>query len=85
MHTMPLDPDEQELLASVENGEWRPVPQMQEAAQRFQQYATESSSAEAVTIHLPPQDMNLLRAKAQAEGVPYQTLIIRLVQHFIAN
>ena len=45
---------EQALLESVENGEWQPVPQMAEAIQRYQQYATAVvRGQQEVPIHSP--------------------------------
>lgn len=85
MHNLQLDAEEQALLESAERGEWEPIPHMQEEIQRFQRYATTSIEDEAVTIHLSAQELERLQTKAQAAGVPYQTLIVRLVQHFIAT
>ena len=85
MYDTRLDPEEQALLESVENGEWQPVAAMHEEIQRYQTYAAAQTEEEAVTIVLPQRDLSLLQAKAEAAGVSYQTLIVRLVQRFVAS
>ncbi len=86
MHDVSLDPEEEELLKSVENGEWQPVAQVQEAISRYQQYAVEASGGQQeVTITLPQKDLNLLKAKAREAGVSTETLIIRLVHGFVSS
>lgn len=39
VYDVPLDAEEQELLDSVERGEWEPIPNMEEEMNRLQQSA----------------------------------------------
>ncbi|MDA0246024.1 MAG: antitoxin [Chloroflexi bacterium] len=81
-----LDPEEKELLESVENGEWQSVPQVKEEIVRYQRYATAAlASQQVVTIHLPRQEFALLQAKANEAGVSYETLITQLIQNFVGT
>jgi len=86
MNDLTLDPEEKDILESAENGEWQPIPNMREAIQRYQQYATESAGGQQeVTVHLPPNDLSLLQAKAREAGVSSETLIIGLVHNFVSR
>jgi predicted DNA binding CopG/RHH family protein len=81
-----LDPEEKELLESVENGEWQSVPQVKEEIARYERYATAAlTGQQAVTIYLPHKEFALLQAKANEAGVSYETLITQLVQSFVGT
>lgn len=41
MIDFPLDPEEQELLESIENDEWQSIPNVEQEIQRFKYYASE--------------------------------------------
>jgi len=85
MYATSLDAEELELLRSVENDEWQPIPQMEQAIQRYQQIAAAARRESDVTIRLPQQDLGLLQTKAREIGISYQALIVRLVQNFVAS
>lgn len=81
-----LDPEERDLLASYERGEWQSLSAMQEERQQYQSYATSVlEAAGLVSISLPTEDLSAIRRKAAEVGVPYQTLIADIVHRFVAS
>jgi len=85
MRNIQLDPEEQALLESVENGEWQPVPDMQTEIQRYQRYAVAVQNEQEVTIRLPQVDLLHIQQKASEAGVPYQIFIVQMLHHYLAN
>lgn len=62
---LPLDPEEQAILESVENDEWNSVPDRLREIQRYQSYAQAhvaelSAGLEEVKIELPADDLRSL-------------------------
>ncbi len=77
---------EQEILASFERGEWRPVRNQKDEIARL------TGSAEAmllknkrVNIRISSQDLEGLRARAAEEGIPYQTLMSSVLHKFVSG
>ncbi len=77
---------EQEILASFERGEWKPIRNQKREITRLR------TSAEAillknkrVNIRISSRDMEGLRARAAEEGVPYQTLMASVLHKFVSG
>ncbi|MHB8729379.1 MAG: hypothetical protein ACYC9K_10150 [Sulfuricaulis sp.] len=77
---------EQEILASFERGEWKPIRNQKREIARLR------ASAEAtllknkrVNIRISSRDMEGLRARAAEEGVPYQTLMASVLHKFVSG
>lgn len=77
---------EQEILASFERGEWRPVRNQKGEIARLR------ASAEAtllknkrVNIRISSRDLEGLQARAAEEGVPYQTLMASVLHKFVSG
>ena len=77
---------EQEILASFERGEWRPVRNQKGEIARIR------ASAEAtllknkrVNIRISSRDLEGLQARAAEEGVPYQTLMASVLHKFVSG
>ncbi len=77
---------EQEILASFERGEWKPIRNQKREIARLR------ASAEAtllknkrVNIRISSRDMEGLRARAAEEGVPYQTFAASLLHKFVSG
>ena len=80
-----LSREENELLKSVERGEWKSVPRLPAAVKRYREYAESTfKKSRRVNIRLSPNDLDAIQKRAIEEGVPYQTLISSLV-HKYAN
>jgi predicted DNA binding CopG/RHH family protein len=80
-----LDVDEQELLDSVERGEWKSVGDKRERA-RYSRYAKATFRKDRrLNIRLSSKDLEAIQERALAEGLPYQTLISSLLHKYAAG
>ena len=81
-----LNREEQELLKSVERGEWKSAPRLQAAAKRYREYAESSfKKNRRVNIRLSANDLDAIQKRAIEEGIPYQTLISSLVHKYASG
>lgn len=81
-----LDQEEQELLDSFEKDEWQSVANSTSERQRYQGYARAALKNEKpVRILLSAYDLSVLQKQAADEGVPYQTLISRVLHQYAAG
>ncbi len=80
-----LDPEERELLRSVERGEWRSAAS-KAAAKRYAQAAHRTLKKDRrVNIRISQADLEDLRVRAFEEGLPYQTLISSVLHKYVAG
>ena len=81
-----LDPEEQELLKSVERGEWKTVENAEEEADFAREAAANSlRKDERVTLRLSSTDLDRLKQKAAYKGLPYQTFIASVLHEYAAG
>jgi len=81
-----LEPEEQDLLDSIERGEWRSVPNLQDEIKRYQRYASAYlKSIQQVSVELPAQDVDSLKEIAQRSGVPVSLLLSSIVHQYITT
>ena len=81
---MKLNKEEKELLKSVENGEWRQIPNFKKEAKRYQKTARETlRKNKRVNIRMTERDLVRIQKKAIEEGLPYQTLISSVLHKYI--
>jgi predicted DNA binding CopG/RHH family protein len=84
MKTVKLDKDEQELLDSVERGEWKSVRDLKGEVKRHQQYAKNTLKKDRrVNIRVSSKDLEELQAIAVTDGIPYQTLMSSVLHRFV--
>jgi len=83
---MKLDKEEQELLESVERGEWQSIPAVEEEAGRHQEYARATFRQDKrINIRISSRDLVQLQQRAVQEGLPYQTLISSVLHKYAAG
>jgi predicted DNA binding CopG/RHH family protein len=83
---MKLDPEEREILASVERGEWRPVKGKSGDRDRYASYATATFRKDRrVNIRISSKDLEAIQKRALEEGLPYQTLISSLLHKYASG
>jgi predicted DNA binding CopG/RHH family protein len=81
-----LDHEEQELLKSVERGEWKTVNNAEEEAGFARKAAANSlRKDERVTLRLSSTDLERLKQKAAYKGLPYQTFIASVLHEYAAG
>ena len=78
-----LDKEEQEILDSVERGEWKPVKNLAEEKIRLKQIAKNTlNKTRNINLRLSERVVAKLKAKAVKEGLPYQTLASSVLHKF---
>ncbi len=81
---MKLTKEEEDLLKSVERGEWRRIPDFEKEAERYQKAARETlRKNKRVNIRMTERDLVRIQKKAIEEGLPYQTLISSVLHKYI--
>jgi predicted DNA binding CopG/RHH family protein len=81
----PLDPDEQELLDSVNRGEWKPVPNAKKEIEKLRRSAKLTNQllkSKNINIRLQPTTLIKLRESAARLGMPYQTLASSILHRY---
>lgn len=77
---------EQEILASFERGEWKPVRNQKGEIARFQAAAEATLlKNKRVNIRISSRDLEGIQARAAEEGVPYQTLMASVLHKFVSG
>jgi predicted DNA binding CopG/RHH family protein len=79
-----LNKEEQELLDSYERGEWKSIPNLSEAKKLLQKYARNTlDKTKNINLRLSQKTIMKLKARAIAEGIPYQTLASSVLHKFV--
>ena len=77
---------EQEILASFERGEWKPVRNQKGEIARLKAAADATLlKNNRVNIRISSRDLEGLQARAAEEGVPYQTLMASVLHKFVSG
>lgn len=77
---------ENDLLASLERGEWQPVRNQKKVNEQYREMAAASlSKSRRVNIRITAQDLEGLQARAAEEGLPYQTLMASVLHKYVSG
>ncbi len=83
---MKIDKDEKEILDSVEKGEWRTIPEVEQESRRYQKYARAAFRKDKrINIRISEKDLIKLQQRALKEGLPYQTYISSILHKFVSG
>jgi predicted DNA binding CopG/RHH family protein len=83
---MKLDADEKELLDSVERGEWKSAKGGKRKRASYSRYAKATFRKDRrLNIRLSSKDLEAIKKRALAEGLPYQTLIASLLHKYASG
>lgn len=81
-----LKTEEQELLESVEAGEWQSVADREAKVSRYRDYAAATFKKDRrINIRISSKDLNALQKRALREGIPYQTLVSSVLHKFVSG
>lgn len=81
-----LDIEEQELLSSFENGEWKSVKNVEKEKKLARKTAAKTLIKDVrINIRLSSVDILHIKQKAAYEGIPYQTLITSILHKYAAG
>ena len=81
---MNLDDYEQDILQSVEKGEWESKNNTDDRLLELQSYI-KNQKKKAISIRVNENDIYELKKKALENGVPYQNIIQILIHQFATN
>jgi predicted DNA binding CopG/RHH family protein len=86
MQKIKLDQEEQDILASYERGEWKPVANRSQEIARHVTYAKNTLAKDKrVNIRISSKDLEELQAIAVEDGLPYQTLMASVLHRFASG
>ena len=81
---MKLDKFENDILQSVEKGEWQSKGDIDKSLQELKGYIKKQKK-KAISIRLSENDLYELRKKALENSIPYQNLIQILVHQYTTD
>jgi len=80
------DRQEQELLGSVERGEWRSTGLKRAERARLERSAAATLRKDRrVNLRISSRDLEAIKKRALVEGLPYQTLISSVIHRYAAG
>jgi predicted DNA binding CopG/RHH family protein len=79
-----LDEDEQDILQSVESGEWKSKNNIDDRLLQLQSLI-KNQKKKAISIRVNENDIYELKKKALENSIPYQNLIQILIHQFATN
>jgi len=85
---MRLTKEEKKILKDVESGKYISDGNIEAERKRLQliaQNTIQLRKTKNVNIRIREDDLNKLRAKAQASGIPYQTMISVLIRQYTSD
>ena len=86
MNKFKLDNDEQEILNSFEQGEWKSVQNVKEEIVKHQQYARNTLKKDKrVNIRISSKVLEEIKALAVENGIPYQTLMSSVLHRYVSG
>lgn len=81
-----LDAEEQALLQSYEQGEWKSVDNLAQEMKRTKEIATNTLRKDArITLRISSSDLIHLKQKAAFKGLAYQTFIASVLHEYAAG
>lgn len=77
---------EDDLLSSLEKGEWRSIRNQKKENERYRDLAAEAlRKSRRVNIRISAMDLEGLQARAAEEGLPYQTLMASVLHKYVSG
>lgn len=81
-----LDPEEREILESLERGELVSVPNVEKEIEFARQAARNTfNKTKRVNLRMTERDFNLAHSRAREEGIPYQTLLSSVIHKYLSG
>lgn len=81
-----LSKEEKEILSAFESGELKSLRNKSAAQKKHQAYAEATFRKDKrVNIRISSRDLNLIKRRALAEGIPYQTLIASVLHKYVGG
>ena len=81
-----LDKEEQELLESIESGEWQSVDNLEDEIKKHKDIAKSTLKKDKrINIRLSSNDLQMLKTTAVELGMPYQTLVSSVLHQYVTG
>ena len=81
-----LDKEEQELLESIESGEWQSVDNLEDEIKKHKDIAKNTLKKDKrINIRLSSNDLQMLKTTAVELGMPYQTLVSSVLHQYVTG
>ena len=81
-----LDQEEQALSESIEKGEWKSVPDIEEEIRKSKEYAKATfAKNKRMNIRIAQKDLTALKIRALEEGILYQTLVSSIIHKYLSG
>ena len=81
-----LDKEEQELLESIESGEWQSVDNLEDEIKKHREIAKNTLKKDKrINIRLSSNDLQMLKTTAVELGMPYQTLVSSILHQYVTG
>ena len=83
---MKIDREEKKIMESIEAGTWSPVNDLKAYKKHLREAARKTTlKDQRMNIRITKKDLDELRAKAIAEGMPYQTLVSSVLHKYLTG
>ena len=81
-----IDRTEQELIKSLEKGEWKSTENLESWKNLLSKTATNTlTKDQRMNIRITKNDLDGIKLKAAEEGIPYQTLIASIIHKYVTG
>jgi len=78
-----LDKEEKEIVADFNSGDFASVKKIRLEKAKYRNYAKLTlNKSRNISIRLPEKDLQKIKSKAAAKGLPYQTLLSSLIHQY---
>jgi predicted DNA binding CopG/RHH family protein len=83
---MKFDDEEKKLIESIEKGEWKSIANIQKEIEKSKRIARATlRKDQRMNIRISKRDLNALKIRAIEEGIPYQTLVSRIIHKYLSG
>ena len=80
--TQVLDEEEAEIEAALERGEYVERLPREQAIKEWQQAVRRTFRKKPITVRVQERDIELIKARALEQGIPYQTLVASILHRY---
>jgi predicted DNA binding CopG/RHH family protein len=87
-HNIVLDQEELELSQSLDRGEWKTVANLKKEKEKLKQAANNylrKAKEKRICIRVFANDLEKIKAIAEHEGLPYQTLVTSILHKYASG
>ena len=78
------DYNDQEIIYSIESGEWKSVSNFEDMKMDLMMAALETALKDyRISVRISKRDSEALKTKALEEGIPYRTLVTSILHKYV--